>query len=83
MHTITSKSLAWIDDAVGYDNVATVRAAYDRLLEFRCIIDAGNPVTVFLDDSPQEFDSAAEFDTWVCSRYPVFACDVLHSAFNL
>jgi len=82
MQNITSEDLAWLDDAVGYGNVASVGAAYGRLLEFRRTINAGSSMAVSLGNALQEFDSTDGFDSWVRSRYPVFVDDVLHPAFN-
>lgn len=81
MHDITPEDLAWLDDAVGYDNVASVGAAYRRLLEFRDMIDAGSALRVASSDALHEFKSTEGFDTWVRTRFPVLADDVLHPRF--
>ena len=82
MHDITREDLAWIDDAVGYGNVASIGAAYRRLLGFRNMIDAGCALKVALDDGLPEFNTTHGFDYWVRTRFPIFADDVLHPVFN-
>ncbi len=81
MHDITSEDLAWLDEAIGYDNVASVGAAYRRLLEFRDIVGAGDALTVVAGDAIQQFNSTEQFDTWVRARFPIFVDDILHPHF--
>jgi hypothetical protein len=81
MHDINSEDLAWLDDAVGYDNVASVEAAYRRLLEFRDIVGAGDTLTAVASDAIQRFSSTEQFDTWVHTRFPIFVDDILHPQF--
>ena len=80
LHHLTPDDLAWLDDAVGYDNVSTIGAAYARLVEIRDSIQAGGIVSI--GSLPElSFSSTESFDHWVRSRYPGFTDDHLHPVF--
>lgn len=78
---ITSEDLVWLDNAVGYDNVSTIDAAYARLIKFREMIQAGDVVGVGSSEN-HLFVSVEAFDRWVRATYPVFADDTLHPVFR-
>jgi hypothetical protein len=72
----------WIDEAVSYDHVATVGAAYRRLVELRGVVERGHPL-VIEGDPEQTIITPEEFDRWVRQRYPGFGDDGLHPLFNV
>lgn len=81
IHEVSEEGLKWLDDAVGYDNVASVGAAYGRLLELRNKIESGTVVR-FVASTSAGLTTVREFDGWVRQRYPVFADDPLHPIFR-
>ena len=76
MHYVSQEDVRWIDDAVGYDNVSTVGAAYSRLMTLRKKIEHGDTLLVLVATSI-ELKTINDFDDWVRSRYPVFTNDPL------
>jgi hypothetical protein len=81
-HKLNAADRRWIDDAIGYDNVASVGAAYRRLVELRGVVERGYPL-VIEGDPELTIITPEEFDRWVRQRYPVFADDRLHPLFNV
>lgn len=81
-HKLNAADRRWIDDAVGYDNVASVGAAYRRLVELRSVVEQGHPLVIEGDPDLTIMTSEA-FDRWVRQRYPVFTDDRLHPLFNV
>jgi hypothetical protein len=82
IHDVSQEDLRWLDDAVGYDNVSTVGAAYGRLTAFRKKIEDGG-ILRMLSATPSELKTTKAFDDWVRARYPGFADDPLHPLFRL
>ena len=70
-HKLNAADRRWIDDAVGYDHVATVGAAYRRLVELRGGVERGHPL-VIEGDPDLTIITPEEFDRWVRQRYPGF-----------
>lgn len=79
---VSKEEVRWIDEAVAYDNVASVGAAYHRLRAFRRKIIGGDRLRVDTE-TPREFGTPGEFDDWVRERYPVFKDDSLHPMFRV
>ena len=80
MYNVSQEDVQWIDDAVGYDNVSTVGAAYNRLIAFRKKIEDGDVLRISVE-TPLELKTIKDFDAWVRVRYPVFIDDPLHPLF--
>jgi len=81
-HRLNAADRRWIDEAIGYDNVAAVGAAYRRLVELRGVVERGHPLMIE-GDPELTITRPEEFDRWVRQRYPGFADDGLHPLFNV
>lgn len=81
-HHVSQEDIQWIDDAIGYDNAASVGAAYSRLVSLRQKIEVGCDLKISTE-TPCELRTTGDFDVWVRDRYPVFTDDQLHPLFRI
>lgn len=78
---MTWEDYCWIAEAVGYDNVSTIGAAYKKLLEFREILSASGSLLIHGKEK-KLVNSVEEYDEWVRNIFPVFVDDPLHPLFK-
>ncbi len=79
---VTQDEFDWIVNAVGYDNVSSVGAAYARLISYRNKIEQGI-ILRFSIPNQCDFSTTESYDSWIRSRFPIFSDDPLYPAFRL
>jgi len=79
---ITWDDYCLIANAVNYDQVSSVSAAYRKLLQFRGALEKVGAITIHTKESEIQISSLSEYDEWVRKTFPGFKDDPLHPIFR-
>lgn len=79
---ITWDDYCFISNAVNYDQVTSVSAAYSRLLKFRNDLLEMGKIIIYTKSETKEIADVTDYDEWVRKTFPVFLDDPLHPMFR-